>query len=781
MGAANDDKTILTKNILCAVGAGVLVQGSAAAAASAQSVQAQPTPYIIVNSKYTAYRGSEAEPVLNELTEEAQAEQSNVAEAGNSAKEDAKQREIQGTQTVALERVDSFDRPAQSSGHLDDNFAGQSVESMEAKAVTQTVEPVKVIRTEMQSDNERPGIKQRIAHIMRMYEQSKHNSPYASFASEVYRQRRSMHSGIINSTEEIKNEQTDWVDDSIGENESVQLDKSRDNVSTDTVPVQQPQLSSATVQQQNAAAEREYSADIVQIPDDAPADSVREVNAGAEAPFELPPAQPDRYDFGGSTASPLYRNTGYGSTGYQPPSVSQTKPAVQNRNPWAQIDAKNKAKAAQKNRADIQPNAAVNMNSSNDTASLSRMMMIERFGRPAPLWTQEVLKRLAAEGLLAPDRADRSFFGMTRREGAVLTARSFNLYRTQHMRQTNSDMSSSGTRSRQQFAMHDVDMLMREFAPEVEALGYNIIDQVTDTKVVYKNEYGWKFGGEIRYNFMKNSGSPKYTWSDNRIRARIYADKALSPNWTLHGLLEADKSNIFDADKEAVADENNDGHLELSRIYLEGNYNWWNMPVTLELGKTYAYLAEGNVLDSDFDGFKITARPNADSVYSAGYGDVNDTENMYYFEGTVRNRSQDYLGGYYHWDNYGMPTSIYALGTNLYKGNYTLGGMYLSSNRADGSGAKDGYVLSARYGKNFPWIAHTYEFDLKYYDMAGNTYVNHTMNGLGSYMDGFKGWGAMAYYTPVENLVVGLEYYDLKDKATGEKGRTAWASLAWSF
>ena len=408
------------------------------------------------------------------------------------------------------------------------------------------------------------------------------------------------------------------------------------------------------------------------------------------------------------------------------------------------------------------------------------MMMVERFRQPAPLWTQEVLQRLGAEGLLAPEDASRSFASLTRREGAILTARSFNIYRTQRVHQANGDTMIPG-QNKQSFAVHDIDNLMREFAVEVEALGYNIIDKVTDTKVVYKNEYDWKFGGEVRYSFAKNGGSPKYKWSDNRFRARVYADKAISPHWKVHGLLEMDKSNIFDKDDRAVVGDDNDGHLELSRIYLEGNYNWWKMPVTLELGKTYAYLAEGNVLDSDFDGFKIAARPDAYTIYSAGYGQVNDTEDMYYIEGNWRNRNHDYLGGYYHWNNYGRPTSIWAAGTNYYTGNYTLGGMYLKSSREDGSGADDGYVLSARYGQNFPWIAHTYEFDLKYYDMAGGTYVNHTMNGVGNYMDGFKGWGAMAYYTPVENFVVGLEYYDLKDKTTGEKGKTAWASLTWSF
>ena len=79
------------------------------------------------------------------------------------------------------------------------------------------------------------------------------------------------------------------------------------------------------------------------------------------------------------------------------------------------------------------------------------------------------------------------------------------------------------------------------------------------------------------------------------------------------------------------------------------------------------------------------------------------------------------------------------------------------------------------------WIPHTYEFDLKYYNQAGRTYINHTMNGLGSYMDGFSGWGAMFYYTLRENLLFSLQYFDLTNKTTDEDGRTLWTELTWGF
>lgn len=772
------DKSPLAKNILCAVGAGVLVQGAAGTA------NASSLPYIIVSPRYQAqaYSADDAQPGRN-----GSADSSGVSEqAGAQAEEESAAAEhIETGSPVEMEQLESFDEEAERSSSaeskrsVDGNFAGQDVE---AKNATMTFEQPKVIRpvekrSSYEGGAEQSGIRARVAEILRLYDENKRSSPYASFA-ERFQEKRHMHSGVINGDQAAKNEKSFWRNDGSGtieENKDVEVDRSRGNVSGKSDRVQQdaafaePAASVPGQRAEKAALPQDLKsrAAIVQVPDEAPGDSVSEP-MGTGDDFEFKPSGSyGRYDIsGGSRAD-----------------VPAAQP-VQQRNPWAAIDAEKKAKEQQRaertGTSDIQRNTPVFGGADDDVASMDKMMMVERFRRPAPGWTHEVLQRLASEGLLAPEDAGRSFDSLTRREGAVLTARSFNIYRTQRSHRAGGDTMIPSQRSHS-FAQHDIDRLMREFAVEVEALGYNIIDQVTDTKVVYKNEYDWKFGGELRYSFEKNSGAPRYTWSDHRVRGRIYADKAISPNWTVHGLLEVDKHNFFDKDDAAAVSDDDDGDLELSRIYLEGNYNWWNMPVTLELGKTYAYLAEGNVLDSDFDGLKITARPDGNTIYSAGYGQVNDSEDMYYLEGSLRNRNQDYLGGYYHWDNYGSPTSIWAAGTNYYTGNYTLGGMYLKANRPDGSGADDGYVLSARYGKNFPWIAHTYEFDLKYYNMAGTTYINHTMNGVGSYMDGFEGWGAMAYYTPVENWVLGLEYYDLKDKTTDEKGKTLWASLTYSF
>lgn len=438
---------------------------------------------------------------------------------------------------------------------------------------------------------------------------------------------------------------------------------------------------------------------------------------------------------------------------------------------------KNISNAKSKYNISIEQNEDTMLKDEDNIIDFKKIAMLERFNMPAPLWTYQYFNNLDEAGLLYPDK-DFNLTNLSRREGAILVARSYNLYKIQS-RRNKYVTNGNNNYNKDTIIVNDIDILMKEFSDEVKALGYNIISEVSDTDVSYTTDYDWKIGGEIRYNYAKNGGTPKYDWKESRLRARLYGKKALSDNWNINMMLETDHNFLGNEDN--LYSKSDDVDIDLSRIYIDGQMNWWDIPFFIELGKTYAYLGEGNVLDSDFEGLKISANVNPNTIYSTGYGEVNDTEDMFYLEGYHKNKQYDYLVGFYRWNNYENPLNIYAFGINYYTGDFKLGGMYLKSDLADGSGAKDGYVLSARYKEVFPWIPHTYEFDLKYYNMAGNTYINHTMNGVGSYMNGFSGWGAMAYYTLAENWLLGLEYYDLKDKTTGEKGKTVWAQLSWYF
>ncbi|WP_196593972.1 hypothetical protein [Pectinatus sottacetonis] len=414
--------------------------------------------------------------------------------------------------------------------------------------------------------------------------------------------------------------------------------------------------------------------------------------------------------------------------------------------------------------------------------------LVKRFEEQAPQWIYESLERINKAGFISPD--DQKILAghnLTRREAAILTARAYNLHKQNNVIMTipqNIYSSASSDKGNDVQIQNDIKSLMVEFNVELKALGYGAGYTAFTTKPTDKVDRSLSVHGEIRYDIMTNSSNnSKYNWNDKRIRARVYVTKPINDNWLLHGMIESDKSlsgdnNYYTKDK--------DGKITFDRYYISGKTNIFALPVDVEFGKTNAYLAEGNILDSDFKGVKIATfgsdTTDKSVLYSMGYGKVNNTQNMLYLETTYKtNKDADYTAGVYHWDDYGELTNIYSIGIDRYIGNYTLGAMYLRSDKSDSSGNANGYVLSSRYGYNRSWIPGTYEIDAHYYNMARTTYINHTMSGLGNYMNGFKGYSAGWYYTVLPDILLGVEYYNLEDKMNGDKVKTLWGQLTYGF
>ncbi len=402
-----------------------------------------------------------------------------------------------------------------------------------------------------------------------------------------------------------------------------------------------------------------------------------------------------------------------------------------------------------------------------------------RLNELAPNWAQDTLRALAGDGRLGATKASDITNSITRKEGATLTARAYNLMRRQEENRLNGNGSQTPVNS---VTNQRIQALVEEFMPELQAMGFGSMAVISDTQPGEGDTTPLKLGGEVRYNNMHNTGDKGYNYNDNRWRVRLHADKQITDQWSVHGLAEFDHSSLSGTDADSVVLPNTrDGKVRLSRLYAEGTYRWFDIPFIIDAGRTYAYLANGTLLDSDFKGVTVTAQPAPNLTISAGHGQVNSNQKMTYIEGVQRRGIMDYMAGYYRWNHYGDPVTILYGGMNYYIGNYTLTGQYLGADKADGSGAKDGYQATIKYGKDFSWIPHTYEFNLDYYDLPGTTYITHTMNGLGNWMNGFTGWGARFYYTLHPNVMVSLQYYDLQDKTTKQKGRTLWSEINWGF
>lgn len=315
-------------------------------------------------------------------------------------------------------------------------------------------------------------------------------------------------------------------------------------------------------------------------------------------------------------------------------------------------------------------------------------------------------------------------------------------------------------------AKFEIDKLMYEYDNELRNLGYGAGAYSHYAKIPFDNSL--KIGGELRYNYTDNSGDKPYDFFDSRLRLRLYAEQPLNKDWTVHAMLESEKSWFLDR---------YDGKVSLERIYVSGKYK----DLYIKGGRFSELYADGNVYDGEITGVSV-AGGNLVKV-KADVGELRENEKGAAVVATYSEPDYDAAAGVYSFDNvkgYGYNT-IVSLGGKYYWKDLGLSAIYLKSSKSDIGGASDAYVLGLGYGRNRSWVPGTFEIFAKYYDQAATTYMGHTMVGLADSMNGFKGYGAGMYYTVAENLVYGLEYYNLKDKYTGLRGRTLWNHVSYYF
>lgn len=276
-----------------------------------------------------------------------------------------------------------------------------------------------------------------------------------------------------------------------------------------------------------------------------------------------------------------------------------------------------------------------------------------------------------------------------------------------------------------------------------------------------------KIDGEIRYHYAANSGSEEWNKDASGLRLYLGAESKINKDWRIFGMLEGQK-NI----------KNYNNKLELSRLYIEGKMG----EAKVKAGKFGYLMAEGNIYDSGFTGIKVDA---GDPVkYSFSCGETEDTKETYI--ATARYNDFDYNleTGIYHYqldDGTDTKNTIWNFGGNYKFNDFSIGAMYLRSSQKDSKGNNDGYVLSFNYGDLREYRPGTYNLSAKYYNQPRYTYISHGMNGKANSMQGVKGYGLGVNYTVAKDYVVGIEYYNLKDKISGEKGKTFWTQLTHYF
>lgn len=274
--------------------------------------------------------------------------------------------------------------------------------------------------------------------------------------------------------------------------------------------------------------------------------------------------------------------------------------------------------------------------------------------------------------------------------------------------------------------------------------------------------------GEIRYHYALNSGSTQWSRDSAGFRAYLGADTEINKDWRAYGMLEGHANVINYKDQ-----------FKLSRLYVTGKLSTTSL---LRAGSFGYLMAEGNIYDSGFKG--IQADFGNALKYTVSLGKTDSTAETQIV--TARYADYDYNleAGVYHYqtdDEVSNQNTIRTFGGNYRFSNFGVGAMALNSSLKDSNGNGNGYVFSVNYGDFVTYRPYTYSIFAKYYNQPRYTYIAHGMNGSGGQMQGFKGYGLGVNYTLSENFVAGIEYYELTDKISREKGRTWWSQLTRYF
>lgn len=324
--------------------------------------------------------------------------------------------------------------------------------------------------------------------------------------------------------------------------------------------------------------------------------------------------------------------------------------------------------------------------------------------------------------------------------------------------------------------------LQSTFRKELQNLGMDVTGVAADTKMSAHadedkraEEQDWKFNGEIRYSYRRNTGSDRFKYNDSYLRSRLFVRKRINDDWAAYGMLESRKYFL----NQNPHSSEDDDWASATRLYVQGNTGITNITA----GKFGYMMADGNIYDSDFKGvrFAVDEKP---WTYTMAAGRTNANANTILGTATYRADNYDLGIGLYRFgdDDWGREkNSILVLRGDYYWDNFKFGLMYLGSDYNNDVTSKNGFVAGVQYKEMKSWRPGTYELYAKYYDQPYYTYRQHTMNGLADSMHGFKGFlvGFNIAFAP--EWVFTSEYYRLKDKYVGDYGNTWWNAVSYNF
>ena len=379
---------------------------------------------------------------------------------------------------------------------------------------------------------------------------------------------------------------------------------------------------------------------------------------------------------------------------------------------------------------------------------------------PAGHWAYDSISKLAAAGVIE-GYGDDTFRGdrlMTRYEMAQIVAKAM----------------AKGA---------NVDKLAAEFADELDALGVRVAS-------LEKNQDNVKITGEARFHYVNVNGkgalnAPGVNGHNSGLRSRIWLTGKVNDTWNYVGMLE-NQQNFSNN----VGDEND---VRFQRAYIDGRLGGANV----KAGRIHQTLAEGNLYDTRMDGIDVRygdkikvgayyGKPAEANAIANGWG----YDKMWGVNASADfNRRVELYTGYDRFQGSKVLNNngVFNVGVNGKIGkDITLGGQYLHSSVDMQDRSKNGYVFKAQYGGAKAKEQGTWGISAKYYNQGVGTFAGYDFDPI-SIADnfagqGFKGFNVGANYTVAKNMILGVQYYDLKGKEdSNDRAKVVWSDFTVRF
>ena len=387
---------------------------------------------------------------------------------------------------------------------------------------------------------------------------------------------------------------------------------------------------------------------------------------------------------------------------------------------------------------------------------------------PAGHWAYDAVNKLAAAGVVDgyPDGTYGGDKLMTRYEMAQIVAKAM----------------AKGA---------NVDKLAAEFADELDSLGVRVAN-------LEKKADNVKITGQFRASYKDIDGD--VDGDTAALRTRLWVNGQVNEDWTYTGMFE-NTQTIHGMNGDGTDDlgTHGDDTVELKRAYVEGRLG--GMDVTA--GRWNEVLFTGNVLDSYFDGVKVSygdkvkvfgiAAKGADDDHdNVGYL-LNSEDRLYVAGVTADMGAVDAYAAYFETDSSkvvdgdNMDKEIWNVGVSYnFAPDFVLAAEYMRGNEEYYATDKDGWWADLAWKGASADEPGSYGLHVGYFDQSANAYLSPTTDGfVGDAFDGiaggYKGWNVGASYTFAKNIVGVFNYYDFESKEGSKDADTMFTELYFTF